>query len=203
MKIAGFLPLTLSDYPGCCAAMVFTRGCNWRCPFCHNARLWDDTTESTDQEWVLSKLQQRQRLLDGVVVSGGEPTLQPDLPDFLRQLKTMGLRVKLDTNGSHPNVLQQLLSEDLVDFVAMDIKAPWFRYSELAGVAVDVAALKISVQHIVAWGGGHQFRTTYIPDLLTETDLHHIRRALPVNAIYQTQPFIPELAADALLRRAG
>jgi pyruvate formate lyase activating enzyme len=203
MKIAGFVPLTLSDYPGHCAAMVFTQGCNWRCSFCHNSRLWDVSSGCFDQEEVLKKLQQRQQLLDGVVISGGEPTLQPDLAEFLEKVRLLGLRIKLDTNGSRPDVLQHLLNRELVDFVAMDIKAPWSRYTELAGVLVDTAALQTSVQTLLAWGGPHQLRTTVIPELLTPEDLQAIRAALPAGANYHTQPFIPELAADVALRRAG
>ena len=202
MKIAGFEPLSLSDFPGHCAAVVFTRGCNWRCPFCHNGSLWASAGEGPGEQRVLTLLRQRARLLD-VVVSGGEPTLQPDLPDFLVELKALGLKVKLDTNGSFPNVLKQVLSKGLVDFVAMDIKAPWDRYAELAGVDADVTALQASIKHIIDWGGTHQFRTTHVPNLLTNADISHIHDALPANVTHHVQPFIPELAADARLRQAG
>ena len=123
MKIAGLQKMTLLDFPGKVACTVFLPGCNFRCPFCHNGQILDNSVESAmEPEALLSFLKKRQGLLDGVCVTGGEPTLQPDLPAFLRSIKTLGYPVKLDTNGSNPQVLKALVAEHLVDYVAMDVK---------------------------------------------------------------------------------
>ncbi len=205
MRIAGFQPFTLSDYPGCTAAIVFTQGCQFRCPFCHNHTLLSEPQSGHywDPTWILEGLQRRKRLLDGVVVSGGEPTLQPDLAAFLARVQAMGLLVKLDTNGGRPEVLRDLITGGLVDFVAMDIKAPFHKYDQLAGVHVSVRALTESIHIIASSGIPHLFRTTRVPDLLTGEDMQQIRASLPSGSPYQVQPFIPELARDPDLRRAG
>jgi pyruvate formate lyase activating enzyme len=205
MRIAGFQPFTLSDYPGCTAAIVFTQGCQFRCPFCHNHTLLLDRElgHSWDQTQLLDQLNRRKGFLDGVVVSGGEPTLQPDLAAFLARIKAMDLLVKLDTNGGHPRVLRHLIAQGLVDFVAMDVKAPFHKYDQLAGVSVSIQALTKSI-HIIAHSGiAHLFRTTWVPDLLTEQDIQQIRVSLPPGSPYKVQPFIAELALDPGLRLAG
>jgi pyruvate formate lyase activating enzyme len=164
MNIAGFVPLSLCDYPGRVAAVVFTQGCNYRCPWCHNGHLLPltaDPAKRVSEAQVLAVLEERRNRLGGVVVSGGEPTLQLALPRFLRRLKALGLDVKLDTNGSHPNVLRQLLEDRLLDYVAMDVKAPWDRYAALTGMAgCNVAAVQASMTLIAASGVPHAFRTT-------------------------------------------
>ena len=140
MRIGGFVPVSLCDYPCRVAAVVFTQGCNFRCPFCHNGHLVGcEGAALLDEAAVLAQLAERRNRLGGVVVTGGEPTLQGDLPQFLHALKQLGLAVKLDTNGSQPDVLQALLADRLVDYVAMDLKAPWARYDRLAGLACDPA----------------------------------------------------------------
>src|SRR5210317_2671071 len=128
MKISGLQPVTVSDFPGRMAAIVFTQGCNFHCPFCHNGSLLPmDADARIAEHDVWSFLQKRQKLLDGVVISGGEPSLQSDLAGFCRQVKDMGFAVKLDTNGSRPGVIKALLDGNYVDFIAMDIKAPLSR----------------------------------------------------------------------------
>lgn len=202
MKIAGWTSLSLSDFPGRTAAVLFTPGCNFRCPFCHNGSL---LSGSQGRSWgtIYAQLKTRRSLLEGVVISGGEPSLQPGLADCLAQCRALGLQTKLDTNGSCPEILGTILDAGLLDYVAMDIKAPWADYRRLAGVAVDVTALQESVQRIVASGVEHQFRTTYVPALLRETDLERIRSQIPACSPHCVQPFIPELALDPALRRAG
>lgn len=202
MKVAGWTPLSLSDFPGCSAAVVFTAGCNFRCPFCHNGGL---LTCAPEWCWntVCEGIRQRRSLLDGVVISGGEPTLQPGLAVCLDQCHALGLQTKLDTNGSHPDILGPLLREGQVDFVAMDVKAPWDGYARLAGRAVDVAALQESVRLIAESGVAHQFRTTHVPALLTEADLERIRAQIPSDSLHRIQSFIPEQALDPTLRRTA
>lgn len=203
-RIGGFLPLSLCDYPGRVAAVVFTRGCNFRCPFCHNGHLLagegaDDLAETA----VLERLADLSPRLQGVVVTGGEPTLQPGLPRFIRALRTMRLQVKLDTNGSRPGILETLLRERLLDFVAMDIKAPWARYPVLTGTRCDIGALQRSVALIAASGLPHQFRTTRVASLLTDDDCAAITRQVPSGSPHVFQPFLPEHALDPVLRRMG
>ena len=137
MRIGGYVPCSLGDYPGRIAAVVFTQGCNWRCPWCHNPALVypEQFTASLPEDDVFARLAARRARLDGVVVTGGEPTLQPDLPVFLGRVKALGFLVKLDTNGSRPRVVRELLAAGLVDFVAMDVKAPFARYDDVTQVA--------------------------------------------------------------------
>ncbi len=202
MNIAGFQPLTLSDFPGRTAALIFTQGCNLRCPFCHNHELIEPCA-TVDADEILAQLQRRRHLLDGVVISGGEPTLQVKLIEFIENIKTLGMAIKLDTNGTRPEVLADLLQRDLLDYVAMDLKASWDRYADLAGVDVDVTALQQSVQLILASGIEHQFRTTWVKSLLSKHDLQRIQAELPSGANYRVQEFVPELAMDPALRVAS
>ncbi len=203
MNLGGLVPFTLSDYPGKIAAVVFTQGCNFRCPFCHNGGLipWESRPdERLSEHQVLRFLQSRIGQLEGVVVSGGEPTLQPDLKRFLSRAKTLGYAVKLDTNGSRPEVLRRLFNEGLLDYVAMDVKAPWDHYERLAGVRVETAAIRASIGLIAQSGIPHEFRTTVVPQLLSEGDLRDIARLLPTGSAYRHQPFRSAYAMASHLR---
>lgn len=203
MNIGGLLPFTLSDYPGRLAAVIFAQGCNFRCPFCHNGRLIPTATAPDGQlgeREAIRFLHSRVGRLTGVVVSGGEPTLQPDLARFLLRVQTLGYAVKLDTNGSRPEVLRLLLAERLVDFVAMDVKASWTQYDRLAGVVVDVEALRASAELIARSGVPHEFRTTVVPQLLAEADLNAINRELPPGSSHRRQVFCPAHALAPWLR---
>ena len=134
MKIAGLQKMTLLDYPGKVACTVFLSGCNYRCPFCHNSGLLESAPEAITPEGLLEFLKKRRSLLDGVCITGGEPTLQPDLPQLLEDIKALGYPVKLDTNGSNPAMLEELLNRNLVDYVAMDVKNCPARYGETVGI---------------------------------------------------------------------
>ena len=202
MHIGGFLPLSLCDYPGHVAAVVFTRGCNFRCPFCHNGHLLEDAPVPDDltESDVLARLANRSARLQGVVITGGEPTLQPGLAGFLRRLRPLGLLIKLDTNGSRPAVIEALLAERLIDAIAMDLKAPWAKYRELAGVACEVEALRRSVALIANSGLPHQFRTTRVTPLLSDADCAEIARQVPAGSPHVFQTFQPAQALDPALR---
>jgi pyruvate formate lyase activating enzyme len=203
MNIGGFLPLSLSDYPGRVAAVVFTQGCNFRCPFCHNGDLIPrvrSAGKSLSEEDVLRRLEARRRQLDGVVVSGGEPTLQDDLLQFVQALKRLGYLVKLDTNGSRPGVLAALLREAIVDYVAMDVKAPLDGYSRLAGVEVQPGVIQASIELLAGSGIEHEFRTTVVGPLLDDEDMGAIRTLIPAGSTYRLQPFRPEHARADWLR---
>ena len=192
MKIAGFVPLSLCDYPGHIAAVVFTRGCNFKCPFCHNWHLIPHESESAgllDVEEIFATLKGRLSALQGVVVSGGEPILQKNLEPFLVRIKELGLKVKLDTNGANPGILRSLLEENLLDFVAMDIKAPWHKYHLLSGVECDVDALQESVDLIASSGVDHQFRTTQYHDMLDDADYAEIKRQVPDSSPHVWQDY--------------
>ncbi|MBO4392899.1 MAG: anaerobic ribonucleoside-triphosphate reductase activating protein, partial [Spirochaetales bacterium] len=173
MTFSGFLKSDLVNYPGYVAATVFTCGCNFRCPYCHNPEFVikgsDETYfgETYSEDEILSYLQKRRSLIDALVVSGGEPTLQQDLAPFLRRAKTLGLKIKLDSNGSRPDVLQSLIDEGLLDYVAMDIKAPLEKY-HLLGFS-DTEAITKSIEILKSSKTDHEFRTT-CPKILLEPE---------------------------------
>ena len=165
MKIGGLQKFSLIDYPGMVCAIIFTQGCNFRCPYCHNPELvlpafFGDTLKNED---VLEFLSSRTDQLDGVTITGGEPTIQKDLVSFLRKIKSLSFRIKLDTNGSKPIVLKKLLSEGLVDYIAMDIKAPFNDYPAITKVQTDITYLKQSMNIILDSNIDYQFRTTIVP----------------------------------------
>lgn len=210
MTLAGFVPLSLCDYPGRVASVLFTQGCNFRCPWCHNPHLVPAEppggTASYDTQAVIGALASRRTRVEGVVVTGGEPTLHAGLPAFLRRLRALGLHIKLDTNGSRPAVLRALFAERLLDDVAMDVKAPWARYAALTDTpACDIAALRASVALIAGSGVAHQFRTTRVDPLLSGSDYVAIRRQIPDGSPHVWQAFRPDACLNPALcaARAG
>ena len=202
MKIGGLQPVTASDFPGRMAAIVFTQGCNFHCPFCHNSSLLPMGADARiAEDCVWSFLQKRQKLLDGVVISGGEPSLQSDLAGFCRQVKDMGFAVKLDTNGSRPGVIKALLDGNYVDFIAMDIKAPLSRLPELTGTVSHAPQIRLSISLIAASGVDHLFRTTDVKPLLSSEDHRSIKELVPPGSLHVVQPFVAKNAMAASLRR--
>lgn len=167
MEIAGLQKMTLLDYPGRVACTVFLQGCNFRCPFCHNSDLLPGKGEAlmTDGE-LLAFLKKRKGLLDGVCITGGEPTLQPELPKLLESIKELGYAVKLDTNGARPEVLKALVEAGLVDYVAMDIKNSRGRYCETAGTKENLLPkLEESIAFLLSGKVDYEFRTTVVEEL--------------------------------------
>lgn len=203
MRVGGFQPFTLSDCPGHCAAIVFTAGCNLRCPWCHNPSLVRDETERpgsgpyADGEGLLAWLETRRGRLTGLVLTGGEPTVQPDLVTWLERVKALGYHVKLDTNGTRPGVLRELFHRGLVDHVAMDVKAPPERYGEVAGRSVSPAAIRSSVRTIIDSGIPHEFRTTVVRPLLDEPDIEAIAALIAGGDRWLLQPYVPGPALDS------
>jgi pyruvate formate lyase activating enzyme len=182
--------------------VIFTQGCNFSCPFCHNASLLTERADGyLDPDAVFKSLEARRHRMRAVVVTGGEPTIHNDLPEFLAALRGLDLKIKLDTNGSRPEMLRRIIDRNLIDALAMDVKAPWCKYSELTGVAVDIPAILESVQLIAASGLEHLFRTTFVECLLTTNDLDAIRRALPDGEALVVQTFKPEHALASWLRQ--
>ncbi len=166
MDISGIQKMTLLDFPGKCACTVFLAGCNLRCPFCHNAALVTGhaPTAMSDEEFF-KFLKKRRGLLDGVCVTGGEPTLRPDLPEFLGRIKALGYLVKLDTNGSNPQMLEQLLEQGLVDYVAMDVKNSPARYGETVGIpGMPLEKTEQSLRLLLGGAVDYELRTTCVEE---------------------------------------
>ncbi len=176
MVIAGLQKMTLLDYPGKVACTVFLQGCNFRCPFCHNSDLLGGAAPDTlAVDDLLAFLDKRKGLLDAVCITGGEPTLQPDLSSLIRAIKERGYAVKLDTNGSRPAVLKQLAAEQLLDYVAMDVKNSPARYSETVGVSsFDLAPVEESLSFLLTGTLPYELRTTVVAELHSEEDFEEI-----------------------------
>ena len=174
MRICGLQKLSMVDYPGKLAATIFTGGCNLRCPFCHNAPLVIGAEEASilSEGEVLDFLSSRKGLLDGVVLSGGEPLLQPDAADFLRELRSLGFSIKLDTNGCYPERLRSILKESLVDYVAMDLKNAPGKYAQTVGVKnFDLSSVEESIRILKTGCIDYEFRTTVVQELHTLDDI--------------------------------
>lgn len=174
MLIGGFQKMTMLDYPGKVACTIFTYGCNFRCPFCHNATLVIDEAQLFSCDEILSYLNKRKGILDGVCISGGEPLLQNDIFDFIKEIKALGLKVKLDTNGSYPERLKEAIDSGLVDYVAMDIKTSKENYSRVAGANVDISKIEKSVELLLENRVDYEFRTTVVRELHTKEDFDRI-----------------------------
>ncbi|WP_138263796.1 anaerobic ribonucleoside-triphosphate reductase activating protein [[Clostridium] hylemonae] len=193
MVIQGLQKLTLLDYPGKVACTIFTAGCNFRCPFCHNALLVVDTykNEEITQEEVSAFLKKRMGVLDGVCVTGGEPLIQSDIEPFLRQIKEMGYAVKLDTNGSFPDKLKRLVEEKLVDYVAMDIKNSQESYGKTIGIRdYDIRNIHRSVQYLLSDAVPYEFRTTVVLEFHQRSDFESIGRWIRGAQRYYLQQFV-------------
>lgn len=191
MKICGFNKTTLLDYPGRVACTIFLGGCNLRCPFCQNGALVmeADTQPGYSQDEILAFLKKRKGILDGVCVSGGEPTLSAGLPDFLHEIKNLGYDVKLDTNGSRPSVVKKLAADGLIDKVAMDIKACPSNYHVLTGVNVDLDAIRETARWLLNGDLDYEFRTTVVRELHSEKDFQEISQWLSGAKSYYLQAY--------------
>ncbi len=189
MIIGGFHPLSLCDFPHTPAAVLFLQGCNWRCSYCHNKELIPRIPRGTalDYTEILALLKARSRMLRGVVFTGGEPTLHGDIEQYMAEIKELGLRIKLDTNGSNPAMLERLIDSSLLDYIAMDIKAPLEKYESIICCSVSQQAIEKSIELIAGCGIEHQFRTTWPKDLLSEEDITRIREFLPKGSHYVVQ----------------
>ncbi len=192
MKLFGLQKLTLLDYPGHTACTVFTGGCNFRCPFCHNAPLVTKIDADTfmEEDVFLSFLRKRKGILDGVCITGGEPLLQPDIAAFIRKIKTEGFLVKLDTNGSFPEKLREILDEGLADYVAMDIKNTFSKYAMTAGTEVDIQKIGESMDLLLSGSADYEFRTTVVRELHTEADISEIAQRIAGARRYFLQNFV-------------
>ena len=217
MIIGGLEKLTLLDYPDHLAAIIFTQGCNFRCHFCYNPMLvlpreGGDVKIKKEKgfpplstENLFLFLTERFGRLEGVVITGGEPTLHPDLPDFIKQIKKIGYLVKLDTNGTNPDMLAGLIKAKLIDYIAMDIKAPLKRYSEVVGAGVDCKKIEKSVKMIIESGLPYEFRTTVVPGLLDQADFEEMGVLIKGASKWYLQNFKSDtgLVDDSFEQKAG
>ncbi|GBC88919.1 Pyruvate formate-lyase 1-activating enzyme [bacterium HR13] len=197
-KIGGFQRFTLIDYPGKVSCIVFTQGCNFRCPYCYNVELVlpEYFGKTIPEEEILSFLEQRVGKLEGVVITGGEPTIHAGLKDFIEKVKKLSFSVKLDTNGSMPEVIEELIKDRLVDYIAMDIKAPPDKYEEVVRAKVNIKAINRSINLIMNSGVDYEFRTTVVKDQLSKDDILKIAEWIKGAKRYYLQKFLPGKTLD-------
>ena len=196
MKIGGLQPVTLLDYPQKVAAIIFTLGCDMRCPFCYNPNLvWPDLIKKANllpETDLFSFLKRRRKYLDGVCLTGGEPLLQPDLISFLEKIKKLGYSVKLDTNGLRPDILKKLMAGGLIDYAAMDIKGPLEQYEKFCGVKINGGEIKKSIGLIIKSGLDYEFRSTLVKGLHKKSDIVKMAKLIKGAGKYFLQNFNPQ-----------
>jgi pyruvate formate lyase activating enzyme len=207
MEIKGFLETSFVDWPGKICAVLFLPSCNLRCPFCHNHELvlHPERLPAVPWETVEGRLTSLKSWLDGVCITGGEPTLHADLPDLLKQIRNLGLAVKLDTNGTRPEMLHSLISENLVDYLAMDVKGPLDRetYGRCAGVPIPLSQIRRSMDLILSGQVKGEFRTTVVPTWHTREVLARMALELKEAPLWRQQEFNPARAMDQALCAQG
>jgi pyruvate formate lyase activating enzyme len=201
MIIGGLVKFSLNDYPGKTSAVIFTQGCNFRCRYCHNPELVIPEKYSAEIpiDDVYKFLESRIGKLDAVCITGGEPTQHSDLPEMIKKIKGMGFLVKLDTNGSRPEMIEKIIKGGNVDYIAMDIKAPFEDYKKITGVAVDTEKLKKSISLIINSNLPHEFRTTVVKSLTSFDDLRKIAESIKGADNYFLQKFVPTKLNDPSL----
>jgi pyruvate formate lyase activating enzyme len=198
MKIGGLQKVSLIDYPDAICAVVFLQGCNFKCSYCHNPELVEPKLFSSciDEKQVLKFLAERVGKLDAVCVTGGEPTIQEDLILFVKKIRKLGFAVKLDSNGSQPDIIKTLLDEKLIDFIALDIKAPLAKYENITKVPVNPQSIQESINIILKSKIPHEFRTTVVKSQLTAKDILEIVKLICGAKRYVLQRFIPTKTLD-------
>jgi len=198
MNIGGLQKFSMIDYPGKLTAIIFTLGCNFRCGYCHNPELVlpEKFNPSLDEKKILEFFKTRIGKLDAISITGGEPTLQADLPQFIKKIKDLGFLIKLDTNGTNPKMLKEIIDNKLVDYLAMDIKAPLKKYEEVIKMPVDLEDIKKSIKMIMDSGIEYEFRTTIVKSQLSVQDLLDIGKLIKGAQIYYLQKFVASKAND-------
>ncbi|MFH1402040.1 MAG: anaerobic ribonucleoside-triphosphate reductase activating protein [Patescibacteria group bacterium] len=198
MYIGGLRKFSLIDYNDKICAIIFTVGCNFSCPYCHNPELrgLNKGAILIPEEEVLDFLEERKGKLEAVVITGGEPTLQPDLLDFIQKIKAMGYLVKLDSNGSNPQILEEALNKKLVDYIAMDVKAPLEKYQTVVRKPIDTKKIQESINLIMKSGIDYEFRTTIVKSLLSKDEILRIGELIKGAKKYYLQKFIPNKTND-------
>ena len=198
MKIGGLQKVSLIDYPGLISAIIFSQGCNFKCSYCHNPELVNPSLfqRCIKEKDLMDFLNTRKGKLDAAVITGGEPTIHDDLAPFIKKIKKMKFAVKLDTNGSQPQVIKTLLDEKLLDFIAMDIKAPLEKYKNVVKVPVNYDSIKESIELILKAKIPHEFRTTIVRSQLEEKDILQIAKLISGAKSYALQKFVPAKTLD-------
>jgi pyruvate formate lyase activating enzyme len=189
MKIGGLQKTSLLDYPDTISAIIWTVGCDFSCPFCYNRDIVLDKVGILPEEEILSFLEKRKGMLDGLVISGGEPLIQKDIIEFAEKVKKLGYLIKIDTNGMHPEKLKELIDKKLVDYIAMDVKAPKNKYDKLTDVKTDIKKIEKSIEIIRNSAPDYEFKTTFIPELLTKEDIVSIAKWLKGSKRFYLQQF--------------
>ena len=189
MKIGGLQKTSLLDYPDILSAIIWTAGCNFRCPFCYNKQLVLGKTEIISEETILSFLEKRRDVLEGLSISGGEPLLQEDIVDFTEKVKKLNYLIKIDTNGAFPEKLKELIDKKLVDYVSMDVKAPKEKYDQLVGVKTDLSKIEQSIDLIKNEAPDYEFKTTVVPGMLNKKDIVEIAKWLEGSKQFYLQQF--------------
>ena len=205
IEIKGFIKTSMVDWDGKVTSVIFLPNCNFRCPMCHNHELILNPSkyQSISISDIKRYLEMHSDFIDGVVITGGEPTMHKDLSSLIKQFRDMGFQIKLDTNGSFPNVIRNLVEKELVDYVAMDVKAPLTdgKYKKVAGVDVEISRIRESVDYLMKSGIEYEFRTTVVPTLHTEEDIIEIAREIEGAKKFVLQKFEPKNAMDEKLRK--
>ena len=189
MNIGGLQKTSLLDYPSTISAIIWTVSCNFKCPFCYNKNLVEGKSEPIREDEILSFLKSRKGMLEGIVISGGEPLLQEDIIDFTKKVKDLGYLIKIDTNGMYPEKLKELIDKKLVDYVSMDVKAPKKKYDQLAGTKTDISKIEKSIDIIRNHAPDYEFKTTFAPNLLDKKDLVEIAKWLDGSKRFYLQQF--------------
>lgn len=190
MVISGFSKLTLLDYPNKVACIIFTKGCNYKCPFCHNGPLVVGNEDEINEQVILDYLDRRKNILDGIVISGGEPLIHNDIKIFMRRVKEKGFKIKLDTNGTNPKLLKEIIDDNLVDYVAMDFKNIFEKYEQTVGVKnTNIENVKESIFILENSNVEHEFRTTIIKEFHTYDDIKEICNLVNSKTKYYIQNF--------------
>jgi len=202
LKIVGYQGVSLIDFPGKIATVLFTPGCNFSCPFCHNSELVSPSTflEPASPVEVTELLSERKNFVDGISITGGEPTLMSDLPEFLKTVKEMGFATKVDTNGYLPNVISDLLEKKLVDFFAMDIKSSMANYDKAVGKKIDTSRIVESINLLMDSYVDYEFRTTVVPNVTSLVDITDIAKSIKGAKSYKLQQFSSRNTLDSSLQ---
>jgi len=192
MKIGGLQKTSLIEFPGKICAIIFTQGCNFRCPYCHNPELVEPEKFSNliSEEEIFSFLKKRKKYLNAVSITGGEPCLQKDIFEFMDKIKNMGFLIKLETNGSFPEVIKTSIKKSFVDYLSMDIKGPFEKYDKIVRVKIDISKIKESINLIMNSGLNYEFKTTVVKSLITKKDFESIGNSIKGAKLYFLQKFV-------------
>ena len=197
MRINGFIGVSLIEYPNKISSVIYTSPCNFKCPFCHNPGLVFVNHTTINEKDVLEDLKERSSFIDGVSITGGEPLVQDDLFDFLKEIKNSGLLIKIDTNGYYPEKIQKLIDKDLVDYIAMDIKTSLKKYNIATGIEVDTSKIIDSVKILKQSKIDHEFRTTAVPGIVDDTDFMDIGELVKGAKLFSIQQYDNSMTLDS------